>query len=174
MASPVAPPICSTPSRRPVSCSPHAVSTAPICSTCFSLPVRSATTAPPHWPELFETVGRSPARWLTCRIIPDGSSTPHAMRLVRIGALLKKRMGDYVTGYVSSPRLPIDHAVAASAAVPGLLGSLRLDTRRFEWFAYDRGSKPRPHAPRFRTLTSGMGGLRQSWCGSAFQARWWL
>ena len=72
---------------------------------------------------------------------------------------MKKHMGDYVTGYVSSPRLPIAQAVVASVAVPGLLGSLKLDTRRFEWFAYDRGSTPRPHAPRFRTLTLWDGGV---------------
>lgn len=72
---------------------------------------------------------------------------------------MKKRMGDYITGYVSSPRLPIAQAVAASAAVPGLLGSLKLDTRQFEWFAYEGGSTPRPHAPRFRTLTLWDGGV---------------
>ena len=72
---------------------------------------------------------------------------------------MKKRMGDYITGYVSSPRLPIAQAVAASAAVPGLLGSLKLDTGRFEWFAYDRGGTPRPHAPQFRTLTLWDGGV---------------
>ena len=72
---------------------------------------------------------------------------------------MKKRMGDYLTGYVSSPRLPIAQAVAASAAVPGLLGSLKLDTGRFEWFAYDRESTPRPHAPEFRTLTLWDGGV---------------
>ena len=72
---------------------------------------------------------------------------------------MKKRMGDYVTGYVSSPRLPIAQAVAASSAVPGLVGSLKLDTGGFEWFAYDRAGTPRPHAPRFRTLTLWDGGV---------------
>ena len=72
---------------------------------------------------------------------------------------MKKRMGDYVTGYVASPRLPIAQAVAASCAVPGLVGSLKLDTGRFEWFVYDRARTLRPHAPGFRTLTLWDGGV---------------
>ena len=72
---------------------------------------------------------------------------------------MKKRMGDYVTGYVSSPRLPLAQAVAASSAFPGLVGSLKLDTGKFEWFTYDRARAPRPHAPRFRTLTLWDGGV---------------
>ena len=72
---------------------------------------------------------------------------------------MKKRMGDYVTGYVSFPRLPISQAVAASCAVPGLVGSLKLATGRFEWFAYDGARIPRPHAPEFRTLTLWDGGV---------------
>lgn len=72
---------------------------------------------------------------------------------------MKKRMGDYVTGYVSSPRLPIAQAVAGSSAVPGLVGSLRLQTDRFEWFAYDRENTPRPQSPRFRTLALWDGGV---------------
>ena len=72
---------------------------------------------------------------------------------------MKKRMGDYVTGYVASPQLPIAQAVAASSAVPGLVGSLKLDTGRFEWFAYDREHAPQRHAPRFRTLSLWDGGV---------------
>lgn len=72
---------------------------------------------------------------------------------------MKKRMGDYLIGYVSSPRLAIAQAVAASSAVPGLLGSLKLDTDRFKWFAYDAAGTPRPHAPGFRSLTLWDGGV---------------
>ena len=72
---------------------------------------------------------------------------------------MKKRMGDYVTGYVASPRLPIAQAVAASSAVPGLVGSLKLDTGRFDWFVYDREHITQPHPPRFRTLTLWDGGV---------------
>ena len=72
---------------------------------------------------------------------------------------MKKRMGDYVTGYVASPRLPVAQAVAASSAVPGLIGSLKLDTGRFEWFAYDNMRTPQPQGPRFKTLTLWDGGV---------------
>lgn len=72
---------------------------------------------------------------------------------------MKKRMGDYITGYVSSPRLPIAQAVAASSAFPGLVGSLKLDTGSFEWFAYDRARVPQRQSPRFRTVTLWDGGV---------------
>ena len=72
---------------------------------------------------------------------------------------MKKRMGDYVTGYVASPRLPIAQAVAASSAFPGLVGSLKIDTGKFEWFAYDSAYAPQPRCPRFRTLALWDGGV---------------
>ena len=72
---------------------------------------------------------------------------------------MKKRMGDYVAGYVASPRLPIAQAVAASCAFPGLVGSLKLNAGEFEWFTYDRSHAPQPHTPRFRTLTLWDGGV---------------
>ena len=72
---------------------------------------------------------------------------------------MKKRMGDYVAGYVASPQLPIAQAVAASSAVPGLVGSLKLHTSRFEWFAFDRQQTPRRHSPEFPTLKLWDGGV---------------
>lgn len=72
---------------------------------------------------------------------------------------MRKRMGDYIVGYVKSPQLPIAQAVAASAAFPGMLGSLRLRTGRFEWFAFDRQHTTRRHAPRFRTVKLWDGGV---------------
>ncbi len=72
---------------------------------------------------------------------------------------MKKRMGDCVNGYTSFPRFPVAQAVAASTAVPGLVGSLRLDAGRFEWFACDGARTPRPHAPAFRTLRLWDGGI---------------
>ena len=61
---------------------------------------------------------------------------------------MKKRMGDYVTGYVSSPRLPIAEAVAASSAFPGLVGALKLDTARFQWFAVRQGTRTERPVPK--------------------------
>ena len=65
--------------------SPPAVSTAPIFGARVSLLGCSATVAPSHWLERFRTAGPSPACYPSCRTIPDGSSTPHAMRLARTG-----------------------------------------------------------------------------------------
>ena len=72
---------------------------------------------------------------------------------------MKKRMGDYVAGYVASPQLPIAQAVAASSAVPWLVGSLKLRTRRFEWFAFGGQQTKQPHAPEFSTLGLWDGGV---------------
>jgi NTE family protein len=41
----------------------------------------------------------------------------------------KKRMGDYLTGYILKPRFPLSQAAAASAAYPGLIGPLRVNLR---------------------------------------------
>ncbi len=47
------------------------------------------------------------------------------------------RMGDYITRYVLDPDIPISDAVAASAAVPGLIGPLAVRTSRFQWNRYE-------------------------------------
>ena len=72
---------------------------------------------------------------------------------------MKKRMGDYVVRYVAFPQLPVALAVAASSAVPGVVGSLKLRASRFEWFAFDGTQTPRPRTPRFSTLTLWDGGV---------------
>jgi NTE family protein len=51
----------------------------------------------------------------------------------------RKRMGDYVTNYVVAPKFPLADAVAASAAVPGLIGPLMLDATKFKWHKYGSG-----------------------------------
>ena len=71
----------------------------------------------------------------------------------------KGRMGDYITGYVAFPRLPVASAVAASAAVPCFVGPLKLDTGMFGWFAHDSEGVPQPHVPEFRALTLWDGGI---------------
>ena len=51
----------------------------------------------------------------------------------------QKRMGDYETAYVISPKFPIADAVASSAAVPGLIGPLVLRAKPYQWHTYRDG-----------------------------------
>lgn len=51
----------------------------------------------------------------------------------------RKRMGDYIANYVVTPTFPLAEAVAASAAVPGLIGPLPLDATKFKWHKYAPG-----------------------------------
>lgn len=46
------------------------------------------------------------------------------------------RMGDYLTHYVLKPDVPISDAIAASAAVPGLIGPLVVRSNRYQWNRY--------------------------------------
>lgn len=52
-----------------------------------------------------------------------------------------KRMGDYVANYVMLPEFPLADAIAASAAVPGLIGPLRLFTKGFRWQKYENDNE---------------------------------
>ena len=45
-------------------------------------------------------------------------------------------MGDYATHYVVNPMFPLADAIAASAAVPGLIGPLIIRTKDYEWRAF--------------------------------------
>lgn len=57
----------------------------------------------------------------------------------------KRRMGDYIANYVVDPKFPLSDAVAASAAVPGLIGPLKIKTAEFAWKKYagwDQSSAP--------------------------------
>ncbi len=49
------------------------------------------------------------------------------------------RMGDYLTRYVLEPDLSIADAIAASAAVPGLIGPLVIHSDHYDWQAYEDG-----------------------------------
>ncbi|MEM9643427.1 MAG: patatin-like phospholipase family protein [Planctomycetota bacterium] len=51
----------------------------------------------------------------------------------------RERMGDYQTKYVYHPDFRLSHALAASAAVPGLIGPLRLRSNRHQWGEYRDG-----------------------------------
>jgi len=52
----------------------------------------------------------------------------------------KKRMGDYIANYVVEPKFPLADAVAASAAVPGLIGPLKIKTKGYSWKKYSKNS----------------------------------
>lgn len=70
----------------------------------------------------------------------------------------QKRMGDYIANYVKEPDIPLTDAMAASAAFPGLIGPLLLDTKKYEWFSYKDGIEV-PANPPFRMLHLWDGGL---------------
>jgi NTE family protein len=56
-------------------------------------------------------------------------------------------MGDYQTKYVVNPDFRLSHALAASAAVPGLIGPLLVQSRRYRWSEFQddawHGIEPR-------------------------------
>lgn len=55
----------------------------------------------------------------------------------------KKRMGDYQFGYVTNPDFDVANAVAASAALPAIIGPYELETTDYNWVrfpAYDEES----------------------------------
>jgi NTE family protein len=55
----------------------------------------------------------------------------------------KKRMGDYLANYVIAPEFPLAEAAAASAAVPGVIGPLRLETSKHRWHKFAKnGNEP--------------------------------
>ena len=104
-------------------------------------------------------------RWSVAGLLSDLPDSPGwiinatCYQTGRNWRFMKKRMGDYVSGHVAFPRLPVAQAVAASAGFPGLVGSLRIDTADFEWFTFGAEHAPRPHVPRFRTLALWDGGV---------------
>lgn len=71
------------------------------------------------------------------------------------------RMGDYILNYVADPPIPITDAIAASAAYPGLIGPLVLDTKRFEWFGFDESGREKLKAspPRLSRIHLWDGGV---------------
>lgn len=53
----------------------------------------------------------------------------------------RKRMGDYMTGYVFNPDFPVADAAAASAGFPAGIGPRKIRTRDYEWANYKEGSR---------------------------------
>jgi NTE family protein len=61
----------------------------------------------------------------------------------------KDRMGDYIFGYHMRPDVPISDVMAASSAVPGLIGPLVLDARRLQWLKLAQGQPAEPVDPLY-------------------------
>jgi NTE family protein len=70
----------------------------------------------------------------------------------------QKRMGDYIANYVKEPDIPLADAMAASAAYPGLIGPLLLNTEKYKWFKYENGNEVSAEPP-FKRLHLWDGGL---------------
>ncbi|MDE0192287.1 MAG: patatin-like phospholipase family protein [Gammaproteobacteria bacterium] len=68
------------------------------------------------------------------------------------------RMGDYLTHYVLEPDVPISDAIAASSAVPGLIGPFVIRSDRYEWHRY-KGRKPMPTSTCLRRYELWDGGV---------------
>lgn len=71
------------------------------------------------------------------------------------------RMGDYETGYVFGPTIPVADAMAASAGYPMLIGFLALNTGNYAWERYVRGSRSNTERfePRMRRVHLWDGGV---------------
>ncbi|QDS94446.1 Patatin-like phospholipase [Roseimaritima multifibrata] len=67
-------------------------------------------------------------------------------------------MGDYQTKYITDPDFSLSHALAASAAVPGLIGPLVIRSRRYRWSEY-RDDRWRSIEPKYRRLHLWDGGV---------------
>lgn len=69
------------------------------------------------------------------------------------------RMGDYATNYVVNPVFPIADALAASAAVPGLIGPLIINPQDFQWSRFNENGELTPtdtKAKRFELWDGGV------------------
>lgn len=73
---------------------------------------------------------------------------------------MRRRMGDWQANYVLEPAFPLAEAMAASAAVPGLIGPLKLKTARYVWHRLDDDrrttTKVAPLCPLLRLWDGGV------------------
>lgn len=101
-------------------------------------------------------------RWGVTARLSDLPARPHWMinatcyETGRNWRFERSRMGDSVFGYTSDPHLPLSDALAASAAYPGLIGPLVLDTRPYTW---SQNSAALPDQPAWRRLHLWDGGV---------------
>lgn len=85
------------------------------------------------------------AQWAICGSMQDTPETPRWMvnatcyETGRNWRFSRRRMGDYVANYVLKPATPIADAIAASAAVPGVIGPLAIWADDYDWHRYEKG-----------------------------------
>lgn len=64
----------------------------------------------------------------------------------------QNRMGDYILNYVYKPDIKLSDALCCSAAVPFLIGPLKLKTGKFNWVRYISHIDKESIQPQFKTL----------------------
>jgi NTE family protein len=72
---------------------------------------------------------------------------------------MHKRMGDYLMGYVINPDFPLRDALASSAAVPGLIGPLYVDSKKYSWVEFEDGRPNKGIQPKFKEFRIWDGGV---------------
>ncbi len=70
----------------------------------------------------------------------------------------RDQMGDYQAKYVNDPDFRLSHALAASAAVPGLVGPLIIQSKRYQW-AEMRDEQWHPITSKYNRLHLWDGGV---------------
>jgi NTE family protein len=70
----------------------------------------------------------------------------------------KAQMGDYLFGYTMKPDVPLSDALAASSAVPGLIGPFEMDVARFQWLRFENRQLA-PFTPKFTRVHLWDGGV---------------
>lgn len=76
----------------------------------------------------------------------------------------KKRLGDYQFGYVIDPDFDVADAIAASAALPILIGPFEMNTTKFKWHKYgpNRGNEFIPVDPLLKKVHLWDGGIYEN------------
>jgi NTE family protein len=96
----------------------------------------------------------SPSWWINCTTYDTGKNWRFARR----------EMGDWVFGRHYDPRIPLSTAIAASAAVPYVIGSLRLSLPTDGWYVTDPATRRPLHRkePQSDTVRLWDGGVYEN------------
>jgi NTE family protein len=62
------------------------------------------------------------------------------------------RMGDYILNYVEKPDISLSDSLCSSAAVPFLIGPLKLRTGKYKWYKYDETGGKVSITPNFSKI----------------------